>query len=132
VDPKVILALGNTAMQSLLAKFSLKITQERGKAIEFDGRWIIPALHPAAVLRNPGDFKRLAADLSYAVSLSNGGRPKDPGETRYQVVRTEEDLIKACRVLKKHRTLAADIETSDVNPRKHWISTWASAGRRTR
>jgi DNA polymerase-1 len=121
VDPKVILALGNTAMQSLLAKFSLKITQERGKAIEFDGRWIIPALHPAAVLRNPGDFKRLAADLSYAVSLSNGGRPKDPGETRYQVVRTEEDLIKACRVLKKHRTLAADIETSDVNPRKHWI-----------
>jgi DNA polymerase-1 len=111
-------------MQSLLGNFSLKITQERGKAIPFGptgARYVVPALHPAAILRNPGDFKRLAADLRYSVSLTRGEPPKSPGETRYKVVRTEEELVQACNLLRKHKVLAADIETSDVNPRKHWI-----------
>lgn len=52
VNPRVIVPLGNSAMQFFLGP-DYRITSVRGQWFERDGRWILPIFHPAFVLRNP-------------------------------------------------------------------------------
>lgn len=54
VAPQVVVALGRTALASLLQTFEpqrLRLADFAGKPFEHDGRWIVVAPHPAAVLR---------------------------------------------------------------------------------
>ena len=118
---KVILALGNVALRSITQNYDLKITEERGRAIETEFGIVVPALHPASILRGTGDYRKFSADLRYAVYLLRGGKPKDPGETRYRVIRTRQELERAIAGLIKCKYLAADIETTGFNPRQDKI-----------
>lgn len=53
IDPKVIVTLGRHSLATLLNRI-VKITKERGTIIDYNGRLLLPMLHPAAVLRNSG------------------------------------------------------------------------------
>jgi DNA polymerase len=51
VQPKVIVALGNTALKGLLGPHTQGITSARGRWFEFNGVALMPTYHPSYVLR---------------------------------------------------------------------------------
>ena len=69
ICPKVICTLGSAAIQGLLGKKTLKISQIRGKKILIEEIIVVPTYHPAYILRNPKELKILIADLAFAYSL---------------------------------------------------------------
>jgi len=73
IRPRVICTLGASALQGLLEKDKIKITQARGKKILWDGIILLPTYHPAYILRNPKELGTLIADLTLAQQLSKGG-----------------------------------------------------------
>lgn len=65
--PKIIVLLGATALQGLIDP-QAKITKARGNWLMWQGLWVMPTYHPAALLRNPQlkrptweDFKKVVA-----------------------------------------------------------------------
>ncbi len=66
VDPKVVLTLGNFATR-LLLKRDVGISRLRGQVYPWWNRYLIPTLHPAAVLRS-GDhlLEQIRADFALA------------------------------------------------------------------
>jgi len=67
LQPKVVLALGSVATQSLLATRE-PIGKLRGRVHPYGSAVLIPTFHPAFLLRNPGEeYKRMAwEDLQLA------------------------------------------------------------------
>jgi len=67
IQPKVILALGNFAVQTLLGTKE-GISKLRGKIYQYRSMVLVPTFHPAFLLRNPGpEYRRLAwEDLKLA------------------------------------------------------------------
>jgi len=55
VRPKVIVALGNTALKGLLGPKAPGITGARGKWFDFEGTPLMPTYHPSYVLRYGND-----------------------------------------------------------------------------
>lgn len=53
IRPKVLVALGTTAVDGLLGKKTMGITRLRGRFQDFRGIPVMPTYHPAYVLRNP-------------------------------------------------------------------------------
>ena len=63
VDPKVIITLGNFASK-LLLETTTGITKLRGQEYPWNGRILIPTLHPAAALRGGGEpLAQMRADF---------------------------------------------------------------------
>jgi len=62
INPKFILALGLTAIDTLL-KDKHKMADTRGKLIKYKGRILITTYHPAALLRNPALKKETWKDV---------------------------------------------------------------------
>ena len=58
IQPEVICTLGRIAAQSLLGR-EFKITQERGKWFSFKEIPLMATFHPAYILRNPSDERRV-------------------------------------------------------------------------
>lgn len=54
VNPKIVIPLGTTALKRLLGDNSLRISRLRGQWMKWEGRWLMPVYHPAAMLHNPG------------------------------------------------------------------------------
>jgi DNA polymerase len=52
VDPKIILLTGATAVKAITGD-KRGITKIRGEWMQWQGRWVMPILHPAYLLRNP-------------------------------------------------------------------------------
>ncbi len=73
VQPRVILAMGRFAVQSLLAS-SLPIGQLRGKVHAWRGVPLVVTYHPAYLLRTPADKGRAWADLCLAASVAEAKR----------------------------------------------------------
>jgi DNA polymerase len=67
IQPKVVLALGSVATQSLL-RTKEPIGKLRGRLHPYGAAVLVPTFHPAFLLRNPGqDYKRMAwEDLKLA------------------------------------------------------------------
>jgi uracil-DNA glycosylase family protein len=76
VKPKVVVALGATAAQSLLGR-SFRVTKQRGEAIEGTGLadHVVATVHPSSILRQETDEDRreameaLIADLEVVAKL---------------------------------------------------------------
>ena len=66
VDPKVIILLGATAVNSLLG-IKTGMTQLRGQWLSWEGREVMPIFHPSYLLRNPSR----AADAPTALTLAD-------------------------------------------------------------
>lgn len=121
VAPQIIIALGNIAMHALTGKYDLKITKEQGRILEspfLPGTKIIPMIHPAAVLRAPGDYKLFYATMQYASNIYHGGKEKNAGSTEWTVVDNDMAYQKMLRTLSDIPVIGADIETTGLNPRK--------------
>ncbi len=58
IRPEVICSLGQVATSTLLGR-GCRITQERGKWFSYAGIPLIPTFHPAYILRNPAEERRL-------------------------------------------------------------------------
>jgi DNA polymerase len=52
-NPAVVVALGATALKSVLQKSTVKLQASMGDAIEHDGRLVIATFHPSYALRAP-------------------------------------------------------------------------------
>ena len=62
IKPKVIVALGKFAAQSLL-RTTDPITRIRGREYKFRDAILIPTYHPAYLLRNPGEKRKVWEDV---------------------------------------------------------------------
>jgi len=62
IGPKIIVALGASAARTLL-KTDVPISALRGRFQELDGIKIMPTYHPAYLLRNPHDKRKVWDDM---------------------------------------------------------------------
>jgi uracil-DNA glycosylase family 4 len=74
----VIVALGVTAVRAVTGQRDFRMMENHGKVLE--SRWapVVPALHPARVLRRRSERPLLVADLELARELA-GVRPAGDG-----------------------------------------------------
>lgn len=79
LKPKVIVALGGTAVAGLLG-ITEGITRVRGRFRLYDGRIaVMPTFHPAYLLRNPAAKREVWTDLRQVLRhLGPGPAPHDP------------------------------------------------------
>ena len=71
VQPKIILAMGRFAVQSLL-QTSEPIGKLRGRVHHYQGVPVVVTYHPAYLLRNPPDKAKAWADLCLALQTAQG------------------------------------------------------------
>jgi DNA polymerase len=70
IKPKVIVALGKYAAQTLL-RTDAPISRIRGKQFDYRGATLIPTFHPAYLLRNPSSKREVWEDMKLVRSLLN-------------------------------------------------------------
>ena len=68
IKPKVIVALGKFAAQTLL-RTETPISRLRGQVSDYRGAKLIPTFHPAYLLRNPSSKREVWEDMKVAKSL---------------------------------------------------------------
>jgi uracil-DNA glycosylase family protein len=69
VRPKVLVALGATAAQSLLGR-QFRVTKQRGKPVESDlAPFVVATVHPSSILRQETDDDRAAAMKDFVADL---------------------------------------------------------------
>ncbi len=119
---KIIIALGNPAIRSLTGLQNLKITQIRGMPIPspYAEYGIIPAVHPAALLRGTDSYRVFKNDVRYAFKIAATGEFKKPITPEVVVAENEEDVQYICSQLEGRSHIASDYETSGFNPRKDY------------
>ncbi|MGZ5199802.1 MAG: UdgX family uracil-DNA binding protein [Telluria sp.] len=61
VRPQVIVALGTTALKSLLGTSHVTLKDNIGRALRHEGRWIVTIYHPSFVLRVPDEAAKKQA-----------------------------------------------------------------------
>ncbi len=66
IQPSIIILLGSTALKGLIDPQG-KITQARGKWVEWNDRQVMPTFHPSALLRNPELKKEVWEDMKMVV-----------------------------------------------------------------
>lgn len=74
IRPKVICALGTFAAQTLL-NTQTRISNLRGHFHDLNGVKVLPTFHPAYLLRNPGEKKKVWDDLQRIMADLNLPRP---------------------------------------------------------
>jgi DNA polymerase len=67
VSPKVVVALGKFAAQTLL-ETATPISKLRGRWFPFRGRKLMPTFHPSYLLRNPADKKLVWEDVKLVMA----------------------------------------------------------------
>ncbi len=133
-QPKVIVPTGNIALQALMIEGS--ITQRQGLLFDYklsNGAnlhcKVIPAFHPAAVLRRPDLFPELTRALS-KVAVYLGGQPLldvQPKDFKVKNVLPGEAMA-ALKELASYKGLTADLETTGFNPYTDLIICVSIAG----
>lgn len=108
--PKLVLALGNLALQTIVPGHSSSMTKSRGKFI-LDGELNLPVLptwHPAAVLRNPLVFRDFIDDVRKA---SGGPLSREPKKMHVRILQSSQQVRKFL-LLRRSPIVALDLETS--------------------
>jgi uracil-DNA glycosylase len=75
IQPKVIIALGKTAVEGLLHK-PVAITRFRGTWCRYEGIDLMPTYHPAYLLRSPGKKRETWDDLQAVLAKLGKNPPK--------------------------------------------------------
>lgn len=68
IKPKVLVCLGRIAAQTLLKTLS-PLSRLRGQIHQFRGIPMVVTYHPAALLRNMGNYERSISDLRFALRV---------------------------------------------------------------
>ena len=58
VKPKVIVAMGATALKSVMRKGTVALKDFLGKPVRVDGAWVVTIYHPSYVLRVPDEASK--------------------------------------------------------------------------
>ena len=74
IQPKIIVALGKTAVEGLLVNERIAITRMRGTWRTYEGIDLMPTFHPAYLLRSPSKKREVWTDLQ-AVLAKLGKKP---------------------------------------------------------
>jgi len=61
VKPEVVVALGSTALKSILRNPKATLTDKLGVPFQHEGRWIVVVYHPSYILRVPSEEARVQA-----------------------------------------------------------------------
>ena len=69
VGPKVIVAMGTTALKSVLGQSSVTLKESLGKPLWHEGRWVVTIYHPSYVLRVPDEAAKHEAFSSMVQGL---------------------------------------------------------------
>ena len=122
VRPRFVLLMGNLALQAIARKSG--ITKHRGVRLDIkDPAWssaeVMATIHPAYVLRNPGQDSVFSEDVRRFARLIRGEFQVVP--VRKRLITTTEGLKALRRKLLKAEVIAYDVET------KHypWMDEWA-------
>ncbi len=67
--PKVVVALGSTALRAVTGRRDLALSAVQGQVLEVDGRLVVPTWHPSYVLRLPGREEQDAAFQAMLAAL---------------------------------------------------------------
>lgn len=114
--PKVIIAAGATPWKSV-TNFCLKnIVRWQGIPVwsrEF-GCWIVPILHPAALLRTRSQYEifNTSQYVERAMALAKEPAPAVP-QVQTQIIETEKEHRAFLKLLRESREFVVDIETSN-------------------
>lgn len=121
IKPLIVLILGKTACQTVYGNTNIKITSIMGRVEHIPGIpsdiICVPILHPALLQHSPADYKPFLASLQLVATLYKGGSAYDTGETKWQVLKTEEDCDRAIRFLANKSRVSADMETTGLDYR---------------
>jgi uracil-DNA glycosylase family protein len=83
VQPDVIVALGATALKSVMRTANVTLKNSIGHPVRVDGRWVVTTYHPSYVLRVPSEqakheaFQTMVESLKLAHDLLNR-QPEEP------------------------------------------------------
>lgn len=109
--PRVILALGNTALQALTGKSG--ITKHRGKVYPLGSeRVVLATFHPAAALRSAHYLPQIRADIM-AVTRRLAG-DDDGLHTKTRFITTRAQLSLVCKKIADSSRVAFDVETTGL------------------
>jgi uracil-DNA glycosylase len=61
IGPQVVVAMGTTALKSVLGTSHLTLKDTMGQALRHEGRWVVTIYHPSYVLRVPDDAAKKIA-----------------------------------------------------------------------
>lgn len=115
---KLIISLGGPAIVSLTGTSGIKVTQIRGRLFPSDlaELGILATVHPAFLMRGGGSYRQFKEDLQKASDVYQ--RKWTPGfsEPQYHVL-TGATLYKTFQHMAFYSHIAADIETTGLNPR---------------
>jgi len=83
VRPRLVVALGATAAQSLLGP-KFRLTQHRGEALFWEppSTWVMATVHPAAILRAPDSASRRRETVHFVADLRAAATWKPPPTAR--------------------------------------------------
>lgn len=111
-QPRIIIALGNTALWGLASRAESGITKWRGSVLETDfGHKLVPTLHPAAILAHSYNFRSIAIqDLRRALRESAFREIRRPfwDHTISPTIDDVRNWLEPC--IESHLPLACDIE----------------------
>lgn len=121
VNPKMVLVLGKTAVQTVYNSTTIKITSVTGRVTPIPGIpeeiIAVPLIHPALIQRSPGEYKPFLASMELVANLFKGGKSYNTGEVAYQVLDSEAKCDAAIRLLKTKKRVSADMETTGLDYR---------------
>lgn len=118
-DLRVVVCVGNYAARAFTRVGSTQwepknpgITSVRGSVYQHEetSAFIIPTIHPAAVMRQPAWENRCRADWKRIAYLANGGRPERP-DRHHTIYPTITDVERWITSLQIDDVISFDIET---------------------
>lgn len=115
VQPEIVVPMGDAAMRVITGKVG--INKGRGKAMEIDGRIVLPIRHPDSADAKPQYGKHIAIDIRTLADIYQNGMPT-VGEVDYVAVETvEEAILEICRLEQEclddpELVLSFDLETT--------------------
>ena len=117
---KIIMPMGATALQRIMGKKQIKITKVCGSILEstlYPGVRIIPAIHPAAILRDPSYQGKLTGPLNIAMSILNGTFGASAATGVYEQIVCRQQAFEVLAQIADAPAFAFDIEfTSPLPP----------------
>lgn len=70
-NPKVIIAMGSVAFKSVMESPGTVLTKMRGTVLTKNGRFVVPTIHPAAILHKAGEEVVVRKDFELALKVLN-------------------------------------------------------------
>lgn len=118
VNPRIIVPTGPVSLKAVLGKTGM--TKSRGRAVEKDGRIILPIYHPKVALRFPGYKEDIGSDVDNLVKLYKTGKI-EVTTTNYKLLDTVQSVKSELDKLRKAKKLTAfDIETTGLEYYRPW------------